>query len=71
MQFSSEQLAALDQGQPVPLTIEGRECVLIPGSLYEQFQQALDDWHPAGMRPHMAKMMAEDWQDPAMSVYDE
>jgi len=69
--LTSEQLQAIDRGQPVPLSVEGRECVLMPGALYQQLRGALDDWHPATMRRQMAQMMADDWSDPAMSVYDE
>ena len=71
MQFTPEQIQALDSGQPVPLSVEGRPCVLLPGAVYEQFLEAVQDWHPAAMRRHMADMMAEDWNDPRMNVYDE
>lgn len=71
MQFTAEQLQAIDSGQPVPLSVEGRQCVLLPGALYRQLRDAPDDWHPAMLRSQMAQMMAEDWSDPAMSVYDE
>jgi hypothetical protein len=71
VQFTSEQLQAIDSGQPVPIWVEGRQCVLLPGTLYEQLRTAADDWHPAVMRRHIARMMADDWDDPAMSVYDE
>jgi len=71
MDFTAQQLAAIDNGQPVPLMVEGRPCVLVPDSLYEQLRQAIDDWQPKTMRRSMTKLMAEDWNDPAMSIYDE
>ena len=71
MQVTSEQLEAIDRGQAVPLLIEGRDCVLLPGTLYEQLREAIDDWHPATMHKQIARMMADDWNDPAMGVYDE
>ena len=71
MKFSPDQLRALDSGHPLPLIVEGRECVLLSGAFYESLREAIDDWHPATMRRHMADMMADDWSDPAMSVYDE
>ena len=71
MDLTTDQLHAIDEGRPVPLTVDGRECVLLPGSLYERLREALDDWHPAVMQKHMAAMMRDDWSDPAMSVYDE
>ncbi len=71
MQFTADQLQAIDSGQPVPITVEGRSCMLVPGELFQQMREAIDDWHPATMRKQMADMMREDWSDPAMSVYDE
>ena len=71
MQFTPEQLQAIDSGQPVPLTVEGRECVLLPGALFEQFREAIDDWHPATMQRHLAHMMADDWTDPELEGTDE
>jgi hypothetical protein len=71
MPISQEQLEALDLGQPVPLSVAGRECILLPGSLYEQLRDAVEDWHPVTMRRRFATIMAEDWDDPAMSIYDD
>lgn len=71
MDFTSQQLQSIDAGEPVSLTVEGRLCVLLPSSLYDQLREAIDDWHPRTMRPILARMMAEDWKDPAMSAYDE
>ena len=71
MQLTSEQLQSLDSGQPVSLLVDGRVCVLLNSSVYDQFREWVEDWHPATMRRHMAAMMADDWNDPATSVYDE
>jgi hypothetical protein len=71
MDFTSQQLHAIDSGIPIPVNIEGRECVLVPERLYVRFREAIEDWHPASMERHMAQMMADDWSDPAMNVYDE
>jgi hypothetical protein len=68
MDFTNEQLQAIDCGQAVPINVAGRSCVLIPGKLYEQLSE---DWHPAVMQRQFAKMMADDWADPAMDIYDE
>jgi hypothetical protein len=38
---------------------------------YVQLCEAIDDWHRSTMQRQMAAMMADDWNDPAMSVYDE
>jgi hypothetical protein len=69
VQFTSEQLQAIDSGQPVSVSVEGRQCVLISDSLYEQFRAAINDWNPAQLKWHMSQMMADDWNDPAMCVY--
>ena len=71
MDLTAQQLAAIDSGQPIPLSVEGRPCVLVPGSVYEQLREAIDDWQPRTMRRAMVRLMADDWNDPAMSVYDE
>jgi antitoxin (DNA-binding transcriptional repressor) of toxin-antitoxin stability system len=71
MDFTSQQLQSIDAGEPVALTVEGRPCILLPTSLYDQLREAIDDWHPRTMRPTLARMMAEDWNDPSMAVYDQ
>jgi hypothetical protein len=71
MQVTAQQLLAIDNGEPVPLAVEGRPCVLLPTTLYDQLRAAIDDWHPGTMRRQMAAIMADDWTDPALSVYDE
>jgi hypothetical protein len=71
MQLTIDQLQSLDHGQPVPLVVDGRTCVLLNDTVYKQVRDLLEDWHPTTMRRHMAAMMADDWNDPAMSVYDE
>jgi hypothetical protein len=53
------------------LVVEGRDCVLLRSESYDQLREAMADWDPSTMQRHMAKMMADDWNDPAMSVYDE
>ena len=69
MQITSQQLQAIDNGEPVPLVVEGRPCILVPGTI-DQLRDALDDWDPRTMQRHMARLMADDWNDPAMSAYD-
>lgn len=70
MQFSPDQLRTLDSGQPPPLTVEGRKCVLLSGAYYDSLREASDDWHPGMTLRHMAEMMADDWNDPATGIYD-
>ena len=71
MHFTSEQLHAIDSGIPVPVNVEGRDCVLVPGPLYERLREAIEERHPLSMERNLAQMMADDWRDPSMTVYDE
>lgn len=71
MNLTAEQIKAIDEGEPVPVVVEGRQCVLLNSKLYDQIRETLVDWDPPTMRRHMADMMANDWNDPAMSVYDD
>ena len=71
MDLTSEQIEALDKGEPVSLLVEGRKCVLLSDAVYEQVRELIEQWDPSTMQRHMAAVMADDWNDPAMSVYDD
>jgi hypothetical protein len=71
MQLTAEQIQAIDKGEPVGLLVDGRQCVLLSSDAYDQFRSLVEDWEPSTMQRQMAEMMADDWNDPAMSVYDE
>jgi hypothetical protein len=71
MNLTAEQLQALEKGEPISLVVEGRDCVLLSSQVYDHLREAIDDWDPSTMQRHMAEMMAEDWNDSAMGVYDE
>jgi hypothetical protein len=71
MDLTTLQLDALDKGEPIPLVVDGRNCVLLKYATYEQLRALLDEWHPLSMQRQMADMMRDDWTDPAMSAYDE
>jgi hypothetical protein len=71
MDLTSSQLQALDNGEAIPLVVDGRQCVLLTDTSFEQVRALLDEWHPLKMQRQMADMMRDDWSDPAMSVYDE
>ncbi len=36
-----------------------------------QLREVIDDWQPRTMLGNMTRLMGEDWNDPAMSEYDE
>jgi hypothetical protein len=71
MDLTSIQLQALDSGEVVPIVVEGRNCVLLGTATFESLRDRLDDWSPLTMQRQMAEMMRDDWNDPAMGVYDE
>lgn len=69
--LTAEQIKAIDNGEAVVLLVEGRDCVLLPSSRYNRMQEHIDRWYPSTTRRSMAELMADDWSDPAMSIYDE
>lgn len=73
MTLTTQQISAVHRGEPVHLVPEelGEEVVLIRGDLFQRIAGLFDDWEPAVMRQGMATLMEDDWNDPAMSVYDE
>jgi hypothetical protein len=73
MTLTTQQVIAVQSGEPVHLVPEevGEEVVLIRGDLFKHIAALFDDWDPQVMGQGMAKLMEEDWNDSAMSVYDE
>ena len=43
MNLTSEQKQAIDHGQAVPLTVEGRDCVLISRDVYDRVKRVIDE----------------------------
>jgi len=71
MNITKEQLEAVESGEAVELTLDGTECVVIKKDVYESVRDLIDDAHPKTMKKHLGKIMEEDWNDPAMDVYDQ
>ncbi len=71
MILTAEQVRAVTHGEAVALTVEETPCVLVREDVFDQLTALLEDWDPRTMRKHIAHMMADDWTDPAMSVYDQ
>lgn len=67
MTLSTQQRQDLAKGRPVPVVVDKTECVVVRKEVFERFA---DEFDPRTFYPHMAQMMAEDWDDPAMAVYD-
>lgn len=71
--LTTDQIEAVKQGEPVHLVPEevGEEVVLLRGDVYERITELFDDWDLRLMRRQMTEVMREDWDDPALSVYDQ
>jgi hypothetical protein len=69
--LTAEQRTALGQGEAVPLMVDATECVLLRKDVYDRIQELIEDWDPRVMRGHLAQMMADDWNDPRMSIHDQ
>lgn len=71
MNLTPAQLQAIDNGEAVTIVIDGRSCVLLNSSAYSKLREAIEHWDPSTMQQSMAELMSDDWNDPAMSIYDE
>lgn len=65
MTLSIEQRQDLAKGRLVPVVVDEAECIMVRRDVLDQFADELD---PRRFYPHMAQMLAEDWDDPAMAV---
>jgi len=70
MELTKTQLDAIDSGRVVHVTIDGRSCVVISSAAFEKSVALALEWHPSTMVRPMADIMADDWTDPAMNIYD-
>ncbi len=65
-----------DAGDKPPRLVDpetNREYVLVRAELYDRIRSLIeidDDIEPGDMTAHMWEVMKEDWDDPAMDVYD-
>jgi hypothetical protein len=54
MNLTTEQKKAIDHGEAVPFTVEGRECVLMSREVYDRVKQVLDldprETYPAAIK---------------------
>ena len=71
MNLTPDQIQSIDNGDPVRIIVDGRSCVLVSNSTYTQLQELIDQWHPATMHRNLSDVMADEWNDPAKSIYDE
>ncbi len=69
--ITKEQLEAVESGEAVEVTVDGMKCVVIKKEMYESVRELIDDAHPRTMKKHLEKIMKEDWDDPAMDIYNQ
>jgi hypothetical protein len=70
LQLSSDQLAALQRGEPLRLLAnESQPVVLVLADQYDRLKQCVDvaDIDPRSIYPLIADVLAEDWED--LSAY--
>ena len=71
MTLTKQQKEAVERGEAVSMTVDGTECVLVKKDVYELVRDLIEEAHPRTMKRHLAKIMQDDWSDPAMNVYDQ
>lgn len=73
MILSTAQLKAIQSGEPVPITVEATECVVIRKDIYEKITQY--DGSEVDIReayPLMDAVACEaGWDDPSEDLYDD
>jgi hypothetical protein len=69
MNLSSEQVQLLEQGDAVPVVVNGRECVVVAREVYDRVRAMLD-FDPAQAYPAIDEAWREGWDDPKMADYD-
>jgi hypothetical protein len=73
MQITAEQRELADQGEAVRIADPetSAEYVILRSEYFDRVVGLIDDWNPADLRPLLARVMSDDWDDPAMNVYDQ
>ena len=69
MNLTPQQIQSLDAGQPVAVTVDGRDVVVLPRDAYERVRTLLD-FDPAQAYPAIDEAWREGWDDPKMADYD-
>ena len=62
MNLTSEQIASLDQGDAVPIVVDGRECVVIRREAYDQALSS-EEQDVKSMHRLLVDLAPEDWED--------
>ena len=68
MELTAEQLQAVEKGEVVEVTIDGRRCALLNWEVYQRTQMVFD----APSQEEMAEIMERTWgDDPALDEYQD
>ena len=67
MEFSTDQIRALENGEAVPVIIKHTRCVILRTDIYERVQTLVDieDTYPL-----IDETFREGWEAPGMADYD-
>ncbi|MBW3595992.1 MAG: hypothetical protein KY475_01810 [Planctomycetes bacterium] len=71
MTLTSAQRSAIENGEPVRITIDGIDCIVLGADAYDTLGAAESLTHEElrGMLARSAE--GSDWLDPAMDIYDD
>jgi hypothetical protein len=69
MELTNQQMKSLDEGQPIPVVLEGRDCVIVPREVFDRVSLLLD-FDPSQAYPAIDEAWREGWDDPKMADYD-
>ena len=72
MTLDIQQQKAIQQGQPVPIVVDGTECVLLRKDVFERVKQVIgDDALDADTLYELLEATADDAQDPGLHLYQQ
>jgi hypothetical protein len=75
MDLTADQIDAVQAGEPVAVTIQHTECVVVRKDVYERVQNLLydtSDWTQEELRALLARSAdANGWNEPGMEDYDQ
>jgi hypothetical protein len=70
--LTADQKLAIDRGEVVSITIEGRSCVILTQDKYENVRAGTEPLSPEQRRFLLQQAgMRAGWGDPEMAVYDD
>lgn len=74
MNLTNDQIQALDHGDPVPITVDGRACVVLRRDIYDRVKQVIeyDDSEMGFEEGYLAVLAAWDQEeDPGLDAYQD